>query len=232
MAERPTRLSPVHDLVERLQPRWGVLDGMPVALTLGGRTVAEEQGLARTLALCDVSALPRLVIKGEAAASFLEARAVAPALPAEVLQVRLMMSGGLIARTGRAEFFLEDAPGAGVVARLTESLRSSPQAGVYPALRQDAAVLLAGDRVSTLLRQTCGYEFRQTDPGPDQAPALVMTRVAGVSTWVLHHTINKTRVFQLWADGTYGPYLWETLRKIVRELGGDAVGLSAFFPQV
>jgi sarcosine oxidase subunit gamma len=240
MADPPTRLSPVHDLLEHLHPRWGILDGMPIALTFGGRTLEQERSLARTLGLCDVSALPRLVIKGPGAASFLEERAVAPELPAEIFHVLPFKSGGLIARTGRAEFFLEAAPGDSgprdIIAHLTESLLSSPPPGVYPAPRQDASFLLSGDSVPALFRHTCGYEFRP--PGfsrglcQDHATVIVMTRVVGVSTWVLHHTINGNTVYQLWADGTYGPYLWETLLKITRELGGDAVGLSVFFSEV
>jgi sarcosine oxidase subunit gamma len=240
MAESPTRSSPVHDLLEQLHPRWGALDGMPVPLSLGGRSVPQEQGLARTLALCDVSALHRLVLKGPAAASFLEARAIAPTLPAEVFRVLPLRSGGLIARTGRAEFFLEDAPGAGgtqdVVAPLAESLLDSPQPDVYPALPQDASFLLSGDRASAVFRETCGYDFDQAGlracPNSDPARLLVMTRVAGVSTWVLHRTLNGNAAYQLWADGTYGPHLWETLLKLARERSGDAVGLSVFFPEV
>jgi sarcosine oxidase subunit gamma len=212
---------------------------MPVALTFGGRTLEQEQGLARTLGLCDVSALHRSVIKGPGAGSFLEARGVAQTLPAEVLRVLPLKSGGLIARTGRAEFFLEDEPGErgrmDVVAQLTESLLSIPQPGVYTALRQDASFLLSGDRAPAVLLQTCGFDFRQLgfrpSPSPDRATMMVMTRVAGVSTWVLHRTINGTAVYQLWADGTFGPYLWETLLKVTRESDGDAVGLSVFFPE-
>jgi sarcosine oxidase subunit gamma len=236
----PTRLSPVHDQLGHLHPRWGALDGMPVALTFGGRTVEQEDTLAQTLALGDFSVLHRAVIKGPGAASFLEVRGVAPALPAEVLRVLPLTSGGLIARTGLTEYFLEDAPAEGgrpnVVAPVTESLLSSPQPGVYPALRQDASFLLSGDRAPAVLLQTCGFDFRQ--PGfspsasPDQATVMVMTRVAGVSTWVVHRAINGKAVYQLWADGTYGPYLWETLLKISREFDGDAVGLSVFFPEL
>jgi sarcosine oxidase subunit gamma len=238
MANAPTRLSPVHDQLDHLHPRWGALDGMPVALAVGGGTLEQEQGLARRLGLCDVSALHRTVIKGPGAAAFLEARGVAQALPAEVLGVLPLTSGGLIARTGRAEFFLEAAPGEGgrlnVVAQLAESLSRFPQPGVYTALRQDASFLLSGDHALAVLLQTCGFDFRRAgfvpSPRPDQATVMVMTRVAGVSTWVVHRAINGNTVYQLWADGTYGPYLWETLLKITRESDGDAVGLSVFFP--
>jgi sarcosine oxidase subunit gamma len=239
MAATPTRLSPVHDQLDHLHPRWGALDGMPVALTFGGRTLEQEQGLARKLGLCDVSALHRTVIKGPSAASFLEARGIAQTLPAEVLRVFPLTSGGLIARTGRAEFFLEDAPGGGgrpnVVAQVIESLLSSPPPGVYPALRQDASFLLSGDQAPAVLLQTCGFDFRQPGFGPgsspDQATVMVMTRVAGVSTWVVHRAINGNTVYQLWADQTFGPYLWETLLTVTRESSGDAVGLSVFFPE-
>jgi sarcosine oxidase subunit gamma len=213
---------------------------MPVALAFGGRTAEQEQNVARTLGLCDLSAPERLTIKGPGAASFLEAQELAQSLPAEVFRVLPLKAGGLIARTGRAEFFLEDAPAPGgrvdVVARLSEFLLGSPQPGVYPALRQDASFLLSGDLASAVFLQTCGYDFRQAGlglgPSPDQAAVLIMTRVAGVSTWVLPRTINGIFVYQLWTDGTYGPYLWEMVLTITRELGGDAVGLSVFFPEL
>src|SRR5262245_9687771 len=213
MAEPASRLSPIHDLLEHLHPRWGVLDGMPVALTFDGRAVEQEQGQARTLGLCDLSALPRLVIKGPGAASFLEARAVAPALPIDVFGVLPLKSGGLIARTGRAEFFLEDAPPDGgrqdVVGPLAEFLLSSQERDVYPALRQDASFLLSGDRARAVLLQTCGYDVRPLDLGPSPSPdptmLLVMTRVAGVSTWVLHRTLTGHSGCRLRADGTHGP---------------------------
>jgi sarcosine oxidase subunit gamma len=238
MAESSTRLSPVHDLIERLHPRWGVLGGMPVALALRGRTLEEEQRLARTLGLCDVSALERLVIKGPHAATFLKSREIAVALPVEVFRVLPSKAGGLIARTGGAEFFLEDGPGDGgrrsVVAQLAGLLLSSPPPDVYAALRQDASFLLSGDRALAVFRQTCAYDFRPSDssPCPDQTTVMVLTRVAGVSTSVLRRTINGMPLYQLWADGTFGAYLWKTLLKITCELGGDAVGLSVYFPEM
>jgi hypothetical protein len=73
-------------------------------------------------------------------------------------------------------------------------------------------------------------ESRGLFPRADRAPSV--TRVAGVSTWVLHRGINGWDVYQFWADGSYGPYLWEALLEIAREPGGDVIGLSAFFSEV
>jgi sarcosine oxidase subunit gamma len=215
------RLSPVHDELEHLHPRWGTIDGMPVALDFGDRTAEHDR--ERTLGLCDASALPRLEVKGPNVAAFLESHRIA--LPSEIFDVLPWGSGGVIARTGSASFFLEEGLQGSLIARLVEALDASGP-GVYLAPHADAALLLSGTRSTDVLLQTCGYDFRQ--PGPK----LVMTRVAGVSASILHRTMNNVGTFQLWVDGTYGAYLWETLLGIVRELGGDAVGLSAFFPEL
>jgi sarcosine oxidase subunit gamma len=217
----PARLSPVHDELQHLHPCWGEIHGMPAALDFGDRTA--EQDRARRLGLCDVSPLPRLEVKGPNAAAFLESHHIA--VPPEIFDVLPWGSGGVIARTGGAAFLLEDGPQGSLVAILAEELDSAGP-GVYPAPRADAALLLSGTRAADVLLQTCGYDFRR--PGPK----LVMTRVAGVSASVLHRTINNIGAYQLWVDGTFGVSLWETLLEIVRELGGDAAGLSAFFPEL
>ena len=219
--DSPIRLSPVHGELKHLHPRWAEIDGMPAALHFGDR--AAEQDRARRLGLCDASALPRLEVKGPNAAVFLEAHHIA--LPSGIFHVLPLGSGGVIARTGGAAFFLEDGPQGSLVATLAEELES-PGPGVYPAPRADAALLLSGPRAADVLLQTCGYDFRR--PGPE----LVMTCVAGVSASVLHRTITDLGAYQLWVDGTFGAYLWETLLEIVRELGGEAVGLSVFFPEL
>jgi glycine cleavage system aminomethyltransferase T len=211
------------------------MGGMPVPVSFGHRTVEAEGVLARTLGLCDYSALYRVAIKGPGAASFLRERGLADALPPDVLHVRTLKSGGLIARTGRAEYFLEDMPGDGtrpdLIPEFTESLLYAPPPGVYLAIREDASFLLCGTSAPAVLRQTCSHEFRR--PPSDQigvagqTSVMVMTRVAGVSTWILDRTIHGHATYQLWVDPTYAPYLWEALLDITRELGGDALGLSA-----
>src|SRR5262249_11243393 len=94
--------------------------------------------------------------------------------------------------------------------------------GVYRVLRQDASLLLSGSQATEVLLETCGYDFREA------SPKVVMTRVAVVSCSILPRTLNGFSVFQLWLDGTYGFYLWETLLPIVRELGGSPVGIACF----
>ena len=216
-----TRHSPVHEELEHLRPQWGIVDGMPVALSLAD--AAAERSLAQTLGLCDVSALARVVLKGPAAAGLLAGQQIA--VPGDMYAIAPLGQGGLIVRTGGAEFFLEDGIAGQTVAQVVAAVGTTTP-GCYRVLRQDASFLLSGKRAAELFLQTCNFDFRQP---PKQ---LVMTRMVGVSCSIVHRELNGIGAFQVWCDGTYGAYLWHTLLEIVRELNGDAVGIAAFFPEL
>jgi sarcosine oxidase subunit gamma len=193
---------------------------MSVPQYLGER--AKEEEIARVLGLADASFLPRMVIKGPQAAAFLEAPGVA--IPKEILSVTELASGGLIARTGGSEFFLEDGIGGDVVDRIRTALGSG-RSGVYRVLRQDAALIISGAKSGEMFRHVCSYDFINDPHGN-----LVFTQVAGVSCSVLRSELNGIPVFRLWTDGTYGIYIWRTLLEIAAELGGGAVGTAVFYP--
>lgn len=214
---RPARFSPVHDALEHLHPHWGVLAGMAVALDFGSSVV--ERLMAERLALCDVSAFERISVKGANAEAFLQEQNVPT--PEEIYAIASLPDEGFIARTGAAEFFLED----GAQGHRVECVRNAlgkGKEGVYPVLREDASFLISGTEAMKVMAQTCGCDFRQADS------RMVFSRVAMVSCAILPRTLNGIPVFQLWLDSTYGVYLWETLLAIVRDLGGHVVGLSTF----
>lgn len=217
-ADLPRRISPVHESLEHLHARWAVAHDMPVAADFGDPLA--ERAAAERVGLCDVSALPRVTIKGPAAASFLADRGLW--VPDRVYGHFPLPDGGLIVRTGGAEFFIEDAWQGGTVARLIRDSEARVP-GVYPVPRQDVSIIICGGLSTELLAQTCSYDFAAG--GYD----FVMTQVAGVSCAVLPRQVFAARVFRLWADGTYGHYLWEALIQIARELGGGALGLTGVF---
>lgn len=243
-SQQPQRLSPVHEQLEKLAPRWGLLCDMPVAVEFDD--ALSESAVAGRLGLCDASALPRLTVKGSAAAGVLAEVGIPP--PGEIYQHLPLPQGGVCIRTGSAEFFVEEGCGGGAVARLEQALRSG-RPGAYYVPRQDVSLLLSGGEATAVLSQACSYDFggaAQRDrwagsafggwshptgeEGHQRAAPLVMTSVAGVGCSVLLRWFHEVSVYQLWADGTYGVYLWETLLEIVRELGGGAAGLAPFFP--
>ena len=81
--------------------------------------------------------------------------------------------------------------------------------------------MVTGSESESLLSQVCNFNLRNS--GDD----LVMTQLAGVSCSILKRRWGELSGYQIWSDGTFGPYLWATLLGLVRQLGGDAVGTSA-----
>ena len=218
------RRDPIQGVLEsHYEPAWRDLAGMPLAMHLGDP--AGEPEVAKKLGLCDVSALPRITLKGPAALRLLGEQGIG--VPDAVFGATQLGALGVAARTGASEFFLEDGPTGNDVARLRAITGAFGHArpGVHPVSRADASFLLSGEHAINVFEQTCGYNFRHRDPH-----TMVFTRVAGVSCSILPRTLSGIDVFQLWLDGTYGEYLWETLLDIAT--GGGAVGASCFFPNL
>lgn len=211
------RHSPLHDLHVAHGAVLATRDTMPVPMG--------PDGGGLPVVLTDASCLRRLGVKGPQAQAWLEAQGVAPA--EGVNRWLRTAEGALVARLGRTEFFLEDRFGGETVLRLRAAL--APAEGVYPVMRQDAAVVLGGERASELLVQTCNVNFRARDVD-DQA--VVMTSMVGVSVLVVWQPHAGRPLYRIWCDGTFGPYLYETLLEIARELGGGPVGLDRIFPEV
>jgi sarcosine oxidase subunit gamma len=216
-----TKLSPCHDALEHLKPSWGKLHDMPVVLNFGKPEVESER--IRSLALCDISAVPRMGLKGAGAAAWLKAQGVS--IPENIYEWLPAGNGGMIARTGGAEFFIESGLDGELTPRLLSKLDSKTP-GVYRVIRQDAALVMIGQNSNLVLTETCGVDFSKPES------RLVFSRVAGVSCSLLPFTVNGIPAFRIWFDNSYGRYMFETLLGIVRDLGGDVVGFEALFPGI
>src|SRR5207248_1687282 len=114
-----------------------------------------EEAALRTLGLCDLSALPRLGVKGPRAEGWLRGQRVES--PAAVYDTLPLGGGGLVARLGASEFLLEGGFG-DALAPLSASLEQ-PSPGVYRVERQDACFLLTGSRATEVLAQVCSIDF-------------------------------------------------------------------------
>ena len=68
MPDSPTRLSPIHGWFEPLKPEWGQIGEMPIAIRI--HEAEEERTAMQRLALCDLSALTKLGVKGPRAESW------------------------------------------------------------------------------------------------------------------------------------------------------------------
>lgn len=220
-APSTTRRSPIQTCLAAHARQWTVLGDCALAMRLAERSV-EEARLA-AVALCDVSALPKLCVKDPAAADWLRGNGID--VPGEVYAGTTLADGGLTVRTGGSEFFLESGLSATSVPELADRLGASA-AGCCRVERQDATLLVRGPRSAELFAQTCGVEL-------PAAPArrLIYTRVAGVNCGIWPEEIAPRPAFRLWCDASLAESLWESLEEIAVELGGGAVGAAAMFPQ-
>jgi sarcosine oxidase subunit gamma len=214
---KPTRLSPLHDRLARLRPVWGEVNGMVTPIRFAVTAGSEIE-------LADVSALQRTGLKGPGAGDWLRARGVP--VPARPNAWAPLDGGGLVARLARSEFLVEDGPQGDSALTVHAGLRTAAS-GVYPVLRQDAALLVRGEYVHELFAQTCSIDFSTIAP-PERTVTLTM--MAGVAVTIIDTPLHDTTCYRIWCDGTYGAYLWDTLLEIAAELGGGAVGLSAVWP--
>jgi sarcosine oxidase subunit gamma len=213
----PTRLSPLHDRLARLRPVWGEVNGMvtPIRFAVTAGSAIE---------LADVSALQRTGLKGPGAGDWLQARGVP--VPARPNAWAPLDGGGLVARLARSEFLLEDGLQGNFALAVHAGLRTAVS-GVYPVLRQDAALLVRGEAVHELFAQTCNIDFSAI---PSQERTVTLTMMVGVAVTIIDTSLDDKTCYRIWCDGTYGAYLWDTLLEIAGELGGGAVGLSAAWP--
>jgi sarcosine oxidase subunit gamma len=164
----------------------------------------------RHLAIADVSAVPRLGLKGPGVAAWLESKGIA--VPSEIYDIR-RQGDTLVLRLGTTDFLVEG----NEVAQLTTELGNG-QPGVYRVERQDGSFVLTGTRATEVLAQMCSIDFAS---GP--LDRVCYTRVAGVSCAILPETRDGIPSFRFWVDYTLAVSLWESLEEISGELGGRVV---------
>ncbi len=213
------RRSPVQDLLEPLNPVWSEARGMAVVLRFADPE--DENVIKERLALADLSCLPRMGLKGAGVLSWLQRNGLEP--PRTLYSVAPVEGRGILARVDTEEVFLEDGLQGQVVSRLEGRLSTGPS-DVYRVERQEASFLLSGAGADEVLSQTCGCHFRESEG------RMVLSRLAGVYCRLLPVALNGIGGYRIWLDPSYSVYLWETLLGIVREGGGDAVGLDCIHP--
>ena len=209
----------MHQAIEALGAHWGEVSGTPLALHFGSPEA--EARSARTLGLCDLSALRKLGLKGRGAAGWLTAQGID--VPNDTFGARRPEHEGIVARLGDDECFLESGLSGQPVVALSKRL-GPVQGDTYRVERQDATFVLTGSSALRVMAQVCGANF-------EEAPAwhVLYSRVAGVSAALLPSPWEKVPQYRIWVDPTSAPYLWGQLFQICRELGGQVVGAQAVY---
>lgn len=211
------RVSPIHDQLAILNPGWIVINQMSAPSHFPGPAMGDVPAAD----LADLSCLQRWGCKGPGAAAWLEAQGLP--VPVQPNTWKALPGGSLVARLGINEFLVEDGPECNRVPPLAAA---EPTAGVYPVPRQDAVLALWGTAAPLLLRQTCSVDFAALS---HSTGALAITSMVGVPLTVIPESREHFPLLRLYCDGTYGPYLWQTLLDIAGELGGGAAATGTAF---
>ena len=183
-----------------------------------------------SLALADLSAWPRLGLKGGGAFAF--ARECDLFIPPRVNEAGVCARGGLVARLGVEELLLLEVhthPG------WCESIESAWAAlranGVnrrigWPVPRQDthAWMRIAGEKGPQMLAKLCAVDLRTHRFAPLQ---VVQTSVARIGAIVIRVDLGAVPAFHLLCDSSYAEYLWGCLVRAMAEYRGRIVEARA-----
>jgi sarcosine oxidase subunit gamma len=211
----PERANPMFAEHDALRPQWTVVESMRTVARFG----ADDARAVQQVAIGDRSARRRCGFKGPGTAAWLEQNAIpVPPQPNTWLPLD---GGGVVARLGRTEFLIEDAPGG---TRCAGLLALAPPRGVYAVLRQDAELVVQGPKAPDLLLQTCSVDFASLELSARPA---VLTSMVGVGVTVVPEPAAGVISYRIWCDGSFAPYLWQTLVDVARDLGGGPAGLEA-----
>lgn len=216
-----TKYSPVLLAQKTLSPEIGEYQGMQTVLSFPNQK--NEIAHKKILGLTDLSCLPRFGIKGSSAETWLLAQGLAA--PSQFNSWVEGPQGVLVLRLGSSEFLIEDQLNSTFCQKLL-AFNQAEIPGAYQVARADAALVLSGSEVLSLLSEVCVLDLRDSKLADQQ---VVMTQIAGISATLIRQSLNDKHLYRIWCDGTYGVYMWETLYEIAQELGGGAVGFNGHF---
>ena len=191
----------------------------------GITTVLSYPVLAQAdLWLVDISHLPRMGLKGPAAASWLQMQRIeVPPRPNTWRELAAASDHwSVIARLGNSEFLLEEDGDAQLVAHLTAQLQAEIP-GVYPVPREDSEFAVGGTLAASALADVCNIDFASLKA---QACNAILTLMAGVAVLVIPQFDGARRRYRIWCDPSFGVYLWTTLNDVIAHHSGAILGLE------
>ncbi len=202
------------------------ISGGAVATRFGG-SLEDEVAAARSLALVDLSPLPRIGFKGPGAHEWLRARGVT-GLDADNRADR-QGDGEIAVRLAPGEALILGAVAgeSGLCRRLEEAWPGDNATGCYPVLRGDSHFWSAvcGLDAAPMLAKLCGVDLR---PERFTEGAVAQTSVARLSAVIVRADLGPVPVFHILGDSASAEYYWDVLIDAMAEFEGRLVGLAAF----
>jgi len=148
-------------------------------------------------------------------------------VPSQPNHAQIDGRGILVARLALSEFLIEAVDGGAeaVATSVAELLSSANPTGVYPVVRQDVVIRLAGTALNSLLRQICSVDFSSLleRAGSDAGP-VVLTSMIGVGVVAWPRRASSGGSLTLWLDPSFGHYFCTTLLEVAEGSAGTPEG--------
>jgi len=222
---KPKRLSPLHDQHQVLDARFDLRGGWLVP-EMYTNTGDEAKTLQESVGLTDISAWGKLTLKGVAAGTVVsaslgesptEAGVILEIKPKQVLVAQLTADESLILTPPDAEKEIATLLEAEIVSQNSFVSIIDQTSGL-------AGFSISGPESAGVMKKLCALSFNSKDfPNMHVAQG----SFAKVRATILRRDRDSLPAFELFADRSYGEYLWDAILDAGREFGIRPVGWEA-----
>jgi heterotetrameric sarcosine oxidase gamma subunit len=219
---KPNRLSPLHNLHQSLNASLDLREGwlIPELYTTSGDEIAVLQ---ESVGLIDISARGKLILKGAHADAIITAcLGEAPTKPGNVIEIE--SNHTVVPKLAPDEFMILTPPGAEKEIASALEAEIASQDVFVSMIDQTSGMVglsIAGPKSPAVMKKLCALPFDSKD-FPDLRVA--QSSFASVRGMIIHHNRGGSSAFELFADRSYGEYLWEAILDAGREHGIQPVG--------
>ena len=223
--DQQLRRSALYRELATLDASFGEINGAACAMRCGGTAEAEAER-ARTLAICDLSPLPRAGFKGRGAIAWVRTQGVT------VTDANNMTAwqddGACAARLADTEVLLlsDLACESSLCHDIAGGWSPDPDTGSYPVLRADTNCwfLISGRHAATMFSKICGIDLR---PEKFAMGAVAQTSIARLNGIVIRADVGETLAYHFLTDNASARFMWDSVLDAMGEWGGAPVGLDA-----
>ena len=218
------RRSYIRRVLEQAGARFTELNGAAVAADYGD--LEGEARAARSMAIADLSPLPRVGYKGRGALEWARQHGV---IIDDNNNAAARQDGGeWAARLADSEVVvIDNLSGAGTLVHRIETEWSMDNAeGGYLVNRQGANFwfTVTGDRAAEMFAKICGVDLRPAKFAPG---AIAQTSVARTNCIVIRADLGDTLAYHMLGDSASAEYQWECVLDAMAEFSGRPVGIEA-----
>jgi sarcosine oxidase subunit gamma len=190
------------------------------------RTELEQ---ARSMAICDLSTLPRAGFKGAGAPSWAENQGIK--LPDSANTSIVQPEGCLVAKLSDQELLIlsDIFAKSHQVAALGEQstrdhLENDTQTYLLPRGDSHCWLAVTGNQAAEMFSKVCGVDLR---PHKFALGNIAQTSVAKISAVVIRQDLGETLSYYILCDISATEFLWDCLLDAMQEYAGSPVGIGA-----